>query len=104
MGSEGPGPAPADHEIAERLLAFMNASHTQFHAVAEAAKRLDDAGFQQLKEREAWDDIRPGGLYYFTRNDSSLVAFAVGDRFQPGNGFYIIGAHTDRYLHGMVLD
>lgn len=104
MGSEGPGPAPADHEIAERLLDFMNASHTQFHAVAEAAKRLDAAGFLQLKEREAWDDLRPGARYYFTRNDSSLVAFAVGERFQPGNGFYIIGAHTDRCLRGMALD
>ena len=49
-----------------------------------------------MSEREPWD-LKQGGRYYFTRNLSTLVAFAVGQEYSAGNPFHMIGAHTDRY-------
>jgi len=80
--------------VAEDLVDYLNNSWTPFHATAESARMLAAAGYKRLSERDEWK-LEPGGKYYFTRNMSSIVAFAVGDKYQPGNGFNIIGAHTD---------
>ena len=61
----------------------------------EASRRLVAAGYEKLSERAEWD-LRPGGRYFFTRNASTVVAFAVGTAYRPGNGFHMLGAHTDR--------
>lgn len=61
----------------------------------EASRRLAAVGFQKLSEKQEWK-LKPGGRYYFTRNLSTIVAFAVGAKYQPGNGLHMIGAHTDR--------
>lgn len=61
-------------------------------------KRLEECNFTPLLETDLWRKkklLKRGGKYYFTRNGSSIVAFIVGGNFQPGNGFKIIGAHTD---------
>lgn len=79
---------------AHALVDFLNSSWTPFHAVDEARKMLLSAGFKHLQERDKWD-ISPGGRYFFTRNATTIVTFAVGKKYAPGNGFYMIGAHTD---------
>uniref|UniRef100_A0ACD6ASB8 Uncharacterized protein n=1 Tax=Avena sativa TaxID=4498 RepID=A0ACD6ASB8_AVESA len=67
---------------------------SMFHATAEVKRQLLAAGFELLSENDDWD-LQPGGRYFFTRNMSCLVAFAVGEKYRVGNGFNIIAAHTD---------
>eukprot|EP00270_Netrium_digitus_P019272 TRINITY_DN7572_c0_g1_i2.p1 TRINITY_DN7572_c0_g1~~TRINITY_DN7572_c0_g1_i2.p1 ORF type:complete len:519 (-),score=152.10 TRINITY_DN7572_c0_g1_i2:312-1826(-) len=86
--------AQGSSDIAVEVLDFINSSWTPFHAVFEAKQRLLAAGYKQLSEREPWI-LTPGGKYLFSRNHSTLVAFAIGKKFTPGNGFWVIGAHTD---------
>ncbi|KAK4123676.1 peptidase M18, aminopeptidase I [Parathielavia appendiculata] len=78
------------------FLDFVNASPTPYHAVAASASLLEAAGFTKIKERDSWASIvKPGGKYYLTRNGSSIVAFAVGALWKPGNPIGMVGAHTD---------
>ncbi|KAH6829742.1 Zn-dependent exopeptidases superfamily protein [Perilla frutescens var. hirtella] len=83
-----------ENPVAIDLVDFLNASPTAFHAVDEAKKRLKSAGYVQLSERDDWK-LEAGEKYYFTRNHSTIVAFAVGKKYVAGNGIYIVGAHTD---------
>lgn len=83
-----------ENPVAIDLVDFLNASPTAFHAVDEAKKRLKGAGYVQLLERDDWK-LEAGKKYYFTRNHSTIVAFAIGKKYVAGNGIYIIGAHTD---------
>ncbi|KAH6624544.1 peptidase M18 [Chaetomium sp. MPI-SDFR-AT-0129] len=86
----------APPKSALEFLDFVNASPTPYHAVAEAAALLDAAGFTKIQERDNWaSTVKPGGKYYTTRNGSSVVAFAVGAEWQPGNPIGMVGAHTD---------
>eukprot|EP01016_Furgasonia_blochmanni_P016066 TRINITY_DN190_c0_g1_i4.p1 TRINITY_DN190_c0_g1~~TRINITY_DN190_c0_g1_i4.p1 ORF type:complete len:920 (-),score=235.17 TRINITY_DN190_c0_g1_i4:117-2876(-) len=56
---------------------------------------LQKAGYTELLEQESWK-LSKGGKYFFTRNNTTLVAFGIGDKFDINNtGFKIVGAHTD---------
>ncbi|KAI1437775.1 aspartyl aminopeptidase-like protein [Xylaria sp. CBS 124048] len=75
---------------------FVNASPTPYHAVHESVARLEKAGFIPIKERDNWTStLKPGGKYYMTRNGSTIVAFAIGAQWKPGNPIAMLGAHTD---------
>ena len=71
-----------DRILVPKLLVFLDASPSPYHAVDGVKKRLAAVGFQQLQERSSWSLSR-GGRYYFTRNGSALVAFAIGGKFVP---------------------
>lgn len=81
-------------KYAESLLSLIDASPTPFHATAEMSAQLQAEGFQPLKETDTWN-LKPGGRYLVTRNESSLVAFVMGTKPAQDAGFKIIGAHTD---------
>lgn len=73
------------------LAAFVTASPTSFHAAAEAARRLNDAGFTELDEEEAWEKSAATGKHYVLR-DGAIIAW-VGA--QEHSGYRVLGAHTD---------
>ena len=76
----------------KELLDFISASPTCFQAVRNITDRLDGEGYTSLSEAEEWNII-PGGKYYVTRNQSSVIAFRV-----PEGGikcFMISAAHSD---------
>ncbi|HMM19156.1 MAG TPA: M18 family aminopeptidase [Selenomonadales bacterium] len=81
-------------EFANRLIDFIYASPTAFHAVDAAKGILAKQGFQELKEEDPWS-LAKGGKYFVAKNDSAIVAFAVGSGNIEEQGFRIIGAHTD---------
>lgn len=72
-------------EYSQPFLDFINNNPTVFHTVKYFSERLEEEGFERLSEREAWK-LEKGGRYYFTRNGSALVAFAVPEEYEPGNG------------------
>ena len=78
---------------ARDLLAFIDASPSPWHAVATAAERLNQQGFEALSEVESWQ-LKAGGRYFVARN-GSIIAFVVGQQSPVSNGFNMIGAHTD---------
>ena len=77
---------------AKEILNLIDKSPTAYHVIANAKDILDAAGYTGLKENEVWK-LEAGGKYYVTRNDSSLIAFAVP---KPDyKGFRIIASHSD---------
>lgn len=75
--------------MVKNLLSDISRSYTPFHAASNASSILDKAGFTRIKEDEKWD-VKVGGKYYVTKNDSAVVAFIVGD-----DKYNIVAAHTD---------
>ena len=81
-------------ELNQGLIDFLKASPTPFHAARNLAQRLQAAGYKALDEREPWH-TEAGGRYYVTRNDSSIIAFRLGNRAPLDGGLRLVGAHTD---------
>lgn len=79
--------------ILSELCRYIDASPSPYHAVSEAAARLEARGFSALAASERWEALAPGGYFTIT-GDSALIAFVVP--VKPGaRGFRIVGAHSD---------
>ena len=76
------------------LLCFLGASPTPFHAVGALASLLEEGGFRELREQDAWA-CEAGGRYFVRRNGSSLIAFVRGRAAAEDAGLRMAGAHTD---------
>ncbi|MCS3444061.1 M18 family aminopeptidase [Microbacterium phyllosphaerae] len=78
---------------AEDLADFVAASPSSYHAAAEVARRLEDAGFEPLAEEDAWD-VTPGGRYLVVR-DGAAIAWTVPADATAVTPAHVLGAHTD---------
>jgi aspartyl aminopeptidase len=78
---------------AEDLADFVAASPSSYHAAAEVARRLEDAGFVRLDEEQAWE-VAPGGRYVVVR-DGAAIAWTVPTDATATTPAHILGAHTD---------
>lgn len=76
------------------LRAYLDAAPSPHHAVAEAVRRLGEAGFTPLDERERWS-LAPGDQRYVVRDGGSVIAFRVGTAPLADAGARLIGTHTD---------
>jgi len=79
--------------MSDSLFDFIAQSPTPFHAVRTMLRALEQRGFTTLREDEVWD-LLPDGRYVVARN-GSLIAFRLDDPASAGQGFRMIGAHTD---------
>ena len=77
----------------EGLKAYLDASVSVYHAVAELEKTLQAAGFTGLREGSSWN-LAPGGKYYLTRGGTALVAFRIPEG--TPKGFLMTASHSDR--------
>ena len=83
-------------QYSERVLEGLSSGVSHFHAVSYMMNQLKTNGFNEIREIDQWN-LEAGKSYYFTRNQTTLIAFTVGQNCQA-NGvdlFKIIGCHTD---------
>ncbi len=78
----------------ETLFDFLETATSQFHTVLAAKKQLSEAGFVELSLKDVWK-LEKGGKYMLDHHGSTLFAFAVGEEFQPQDGFRIGASHGD---------
>ena len=76
----------------QALMDFIDHSPSPYHAVAQAAKLLKEAGFHPLEEHEKWE-LTAGQGYYVTRNQSSLIAFRLP--LHKPERWLLTAAHSD---------
>jgi aspartyl aminopeptidase len=76
------------------LRAFIDASPSPFHAVAEMTRRLAEYGFTALEETDRWA-LAPGAKHWVVRDGGSVIAFRVGTAPLADAGLRMVGTHTD---------
>ncbi|MFI7309089.1 M18 family aminopeptidase [Streptomyces hygroscopicus] len=81
-----------DRGHTDDLMSFLRASPSPYHAVANAAERLEKAGFRQVEETAPWDG-EAGGR--FVLRGGAIIAWYVPDGASPATPYRIVGAHTD---------
>jgi len=80
-------------ERTQALKAFLDRSHSVYHAVSELTYMLQCAGYEALRESGDWQ-LSAGGKYYLTRGDSAVLAFRVPEG--TPKGFLLSASHSDR--------
>lgn len=82
------------NNLTQDLITFIDQSPTMFHAVQGCTQALEEQHFKYLTPDSPWE-IKVGGKYYTTMNDSCVIAFEVNSENVEKHGFRIIGTHSD---------
>ena len=77
----------------KNLMAFLDASPSMYHAIANLENELRAAGYCRLSEADEWN-LLPGGKYYVNRGGSSVMAFRIPAG--EARGFMMSASHSDR--------
>ena len=85
-------PSRFDRGHTDDLMTFLAASPSPYHAVANAAVRLEKAGFRKVEETDAWDGTS-GGKYVI--RGGAIIAWYVPEGAAPHTPYRVVGAHTD---------
>ena len=80
------------NERIHALRAFLDASHSMYHAQDYLVQTLKEAGYTRLMENQTWDPV-PGGKYYISRGGTAVIAFRVPT--QAPKGFLMTASHSD---------
>ena len=80
-------------ERVQALKAFLDASHSVYHAAKNVAGMLDKEGYTRLYESEKWE-LSPGGKYYLIRGGTAVLAFRIPE--ETPAGFMMTASHADR--------
>ena len=82
-----------DDAYTDSLIDFVTASPSSYHAAAEVARRLEEAGFARAEETASWQEDLPRRGYVI--RDGAIAAWALPETLNPTAGLRIVGAHTD---------
>ena len=81
-----------EQKVPRDLIQFIWDSPSVYHVVDNIRKELQQRGFQELREKEAWQ-IEADKGYFVVRNDSSIIAFRLPAK--EIKGFHVIATHGD---------
>ena len=76
----------------DALRAFLDASHSMYHAQNYLVETLKAEGYTRLPENETWH-LHAGGKYYISRGGTAVIAFRV-PAGEPA-GFMLSASHCD---------
>ncbi len=74
-----------------KFLTFLDKSPTSYNAALNIVDELKKHNFIKIEKNTK---IKPNNKYYITKNDSTVIAFDIGD-VDENSGFNIIASHLD---------
>lgn len=80
-------------KIENKFKKFMDDTPNAYYCVDNIRNILLKNGYRELSENESWNCVLYNDKFFVTRNDSSIIAFRMGDNNQER--FNIVAAHTD---------
>ena len=75
------------------LMSFLDNSRTAFNGTRNIENRLKENSYHKLEEYESFN-VEKGGRYYIVRNNSSILAFNIGEKLDEPS-LHLCASHSD---------